>query len=135
MFTFTKEKLTTYHKIKAIREALLRVTGESLTYNVWSDEYRLTNIKDIFKHIKNWETKSDNSFKIDPSDLSLEEMIEFRFYNYLEEKNIMLIPIWLFPFLSDEFECESILGTKHFKLSELENKSKYGCLIYGVIPK
>jgi hypothetical protein len=84
--------------------------------------------------LKKWEEES-GSFKIDPTDLSFEEMIELGFGSWSEESPMRLIPIWLFPFLADEFKSESISGSKHSKLSEIDNDHRFGCLAYGVVPK
>jgi hypothetical protein len=130
----SKEQLTTFEKVKAIRRSLLTRVGESLSYESWSNDFRLTNIQDIHKTLKKWEEES-GSFKIDPTDLSFEEMIELGFGSWSEESPMRLIPIWLFPFLADEFESESISGSKHSKLSEIDNDHRFGCLTYGVVPK
>jgi hypothetical protein len=52
-----------------------------------------------------------------------------------DESEMRLIPIWLSPFLCEEFESKSILGTKCSKLSELDKDHRFGCLSYGVVPK
>jgi hypothetical protein len=130
----SKNQLTTFEKVKAIRRSLLIRVGESLSYESWTNEFRLSNIKDIHKNLKEWE-KENGSFKIDPTDLSFEEMIELGFGSWSEESPMRLIPIWLYPFLSDEFESESISGSKHSKLSEIDNDHRFGCLVYGVVPK
>ena len=130
----SKEQLTTFEKAKVIRKILLTKVGESLTYESWSNDFRLNNIQDIHKTLEKWEEES-GSFKIDPTDLSFEEMIELGFCSWSAESPMRVIPIWLFPFLADEFESESILGSKHSKLSEIDNDHRLGCLAYGVIPK
>jgi hypothetical protein len=127
-------KLTTFEKVKAIRNSLLIRVGESLSYKSWSNDFRLTNIQDIHETLKKWEEEY-GSFKIDPTDLTFEQMIELGFSSWSEENPMRLIPIWLFPFLTEEFESESISGSKHYKLSEIDNVHRFGCLAYGVVPK
>ena len=129
-----KEKLTTFEKAKAIRRSLLIRVGETLTYKTWSNGYRLKNIQGIHKALQEWERK-DVSFKIDPTDLSFKEMEELGFGTWSKGSKFKLIPIWLFPFLSDEFESESISGSKHFKLSEIDGDHRFGFIAYGVVPK
>ena len=128
------EQLTTFEKVKAIRRSLLTRVGESLSSESWPNDFRFTNIQGIHKTLQKWEEKN-GSFKIDPTDLSFEEMIELDFGFCSEERPIRLIPIWLYPFLADEFESESISGSKHSKLSEIDNGHRFGVLAYGVVPK
>ena len=127
------EKLTTFEKAKAIRNSILSRVGESLTYKSWTDEFRLSNIQDINKTLIKWEEEY-GSFKINPTDLTIDEMKELGFQSWDEENPIKLIPIWLYPFLAEEFESESISGSKHYKLSDLDTDQRFGCLAYGVIP-
>ena len=129
-----KEQLTTFQKANAIRRSILIRVGESLSYKTWSNDFRLTNIEDIHKTLEKWEEES-GILKIDPTDLSFEEMIELGFGSWSEENPMRLIPIWLFPFLADEFKSESISGSKHSKLSEIDNEHRFGCLAFGVVPK
>ncbi len=129
-----QEKLSTFEKVKAIRRTLLNKVGESLSYESWGNEFRLENIQDIHKTLNRWE-EEHGSMKIDPTDLSFEQMNELEFGSYSKENPIKLIPIWLFPFLCEEFESESISGSKYYKLSDIDNDHRFGSLAYGVIPK
>ena len=125
--------MTTFEKAKVIRTSLLTRCGEAMNYS-WSNDYKIENLNNIHESIEHWE-KEEGTFKINPQDLTLEEMKELGFGKWSDEDKIMLIPIWLFPFLCEEFESVSIGGTKHSKLSELDTDHRFGCLAYGVIPK
>ena len=125
--------MTTFEKAKVIRTSLLTRCGEAMNYS-WSNDYKIENLNNIHESIEHWE-KEEGTFKINPQDLTLEEMKELGFGKWSDEDKIMLIPIWLFPFLCEEFESISIGGTKHSKLSELDTDHRFGCLAYGVIPK
>jgi hypothetical protein len=127
------ETLSTFEKCKTIRNSLLTRVGEAMSYS-WSNEFKVENLNDIHKSLKHWEEKH-GSFKINPQDLTIEEMKELGFGSWSEESKMRLIPIWLFPFLCEEFESTSISGSKHLKLSELDNDHRFGCLAYGVVPK
>lgn len=127
------EPLSTFEKCTAIKNSLLTRVGEALTYESWSDSFRIENLKDIHATLTRWE-KAHGSFKINPQDLSYEEMKELGFAVWDKENPIRLIPIWLFPFLCDEFESESIDGTKHTTLAEVNNDHRFGCIAYGVVP-
>ena len=127
------ETLSTFEKAKAIRDSLLKKAGEAITYS-WSNDFKIKNLNDIRELLTNWEEEY-GSFKINPQDLSIEEMKELGFGSWSEESEMRLIPIWLFPFLCEEFESMSISGSKHSKLSELDNDNRFGLLAYGVVPK
>lgn len=129
----SEQKLSTFEKCKAIRNSLLTRVGESMSYTNWSDKFKLENIQEIKNTILHWE-KTYGSFDINPNDLSMDEMKELGFSKWDEDSELMLIPIWLYKFLADEFECQSINGTKYNKLSEIDNDHRFGCLAYGVIP-
>lgn len=127
-------ELTTFEKAKAIKKTLLRLVGESLTYETWSDDFKLSNIKSINKTLETW-SKEYGTFKINPNDLSEKEINELEFGKWSDDSLVRLIPIWLYPFLADEFESISISGSKHLKLSDIDNDHRFGYLAYGVIPK
>jgi hypothetical protein len=129
-----KKEFSTFEKVKAIRTLLLNKIGQTLAYKNWSDEFKMSEINEIPTIVKKWE-KNDGSFSINPNELSSEQMDELNFGNWSGESPIKLIPIWLFPFLCDEFECESIDGDKYTKLSQLDNDQRFGYIAYGVVPK
>ena len=122
--------MTTFEKCKSIRSSLLSRVGEILTYK-WGDQFKVEHIEGIYKSIKNWEI-DHGPFKIDPNDLTEEEMVELGFSNW--DDKLKLIPIWMYTFLSDEFESQSISGEKIFSKSKMDNDNRFGCLAYGVIP-
>lgn len=126
--------LSTFEKCKAIRRSLLIRAGEALSYSCWSDSFKLDNLKNIFESLGQWE-KEYGSFKINPNDLTAKQMNELGFGRWTKEDPMRLIPIWLFPFLCEKFECQCIDGSKHTNLSELDNDHRMGCIAYGVIPK
>lgn len=127
------ETLSTFKKAKAIRESLLTRAGEAMSYS-WSNDFKIENLNDIHKSLTRWEEEY-GSFKINPQDLSVGEMKELGFGRWSEESEVMLIPIWLLPFLCEEFEITSISGSKYSKLSEIDNDHRFGLLAYGVVPK
>jgi len=128
----SKKQLTTFDKVKSIR--LLTRVGESLSYKNWGDDYKLKNIQDVHKALKRWE-ETNGSFKINPTQLTVKEMEELGFGSWEEGRPMKLIPIWLFPFLCDEFESESISGSKHTKLSEIDSDHRFGSIAFGVVSK
>ena len=125
--------LSTFEKCKIIRNSLLTRVGEAMNYS-WTNDFKIENLENINESLKHWE-ENNGSFKINPQDLSLEEMEELGFKQWEKENKIRLIPIWLFPFLCEEFESFSIFGTKYTKKEQLDTDHRFGCLAYGVLPK
>lgn len=74
-------------------------------------------------------------FKIDPNDLTLAEINVLGFGIWDKNSPLKLIPVWLLPFLKEDFECESINGKKISKLKDIDSDQRSGFLAYGVIPK
>jgi len=130
-----KEQMTTYRKCVIIRNSLLTRVGEALSYAEWTDDYRIKNIFGITESVEYWEEESSDSFKINPNDLTLEQCQDLGFGKWDEQTGIWLIPLWLFSFLCEEFDCLDIFGNKHSKLSELDSDHRFGCLAYGIVPK
>lgn len=121
----THKDLTTFQKCNIIKTLLLTTVGEILSYDSWSDDFKL-------KHLNEG---APEEYKIDPNDLTEEEMNQLDFGRWFKESTLRLIPIWLYPFLAEEFESTNIFGMKCFKLSEIDSDHRYGYLAYGVIPK
>lgn len=127
-------ELSTFAKCESIRNGLLIRVGESLSYKEWSPAFKLENIENIHTSVSSWE-RQHGSFKIDPNDLTEEQLISLGFARWSEQLPIRLIPIWLFPFLAEEFECYSIGGIKYNKKSAIDSDHRMGALAYGVLPK
>jgi tetratricopeptide (TPR) repeat protein len=73
----TYEVVGQLEKAKAIRNSLLKKAGEAITYS-WSNDFKIKNLNDIRELLTNWEEEY-GSFKINPQDLSIEEMKELGF--------------------------------------------------------
>lgn len=127
-------ELSLFEKCRAIKRTLLNRAAESISMKTWSDDFRLKNLYEIHTTVAGWE-KEYGSFKIDPNQLTEEELTKLEFGRWEEGNPLRLIPLWLFPFLAETLETISIDGTKHSTLAELDNDTRFGCIAYGVIPK
>lgn len=126
-----KKQLTTFQKCLNIQSQILQRATSALCYN-WSNEFKLSNLLEVKDVVERWQEKGQ-SYKINPNDLSTYQMRVLGFSKWDKKSKLMLIPFWLYPFLADEFECTSISGSKHTKLSEIDNDQRFGFLAYGVI--
>lgn len=127
------KKLTVFEKCEAIKNAILRAVGEAMAYDNWSDEFKLKNIAETPEIVSKWEDKY-GSFKIDPSQMTTEELKKLGFGKWDEENEMMLIPIWLYPYLAEKLDTISISGSKHTTKAEIDTDHRFGNLAYGVIP-
>lgn len=121
--------MTTYEKCQAVRRAIMTRAAEVMNYTRWDDKFAANQIREtperLIKEIG----------KINIAELTASEMQDLGFGVWSDDTPMRLIPLWLFPFLPDEIECESISGTKTvLKTSEMDNDHRFGCLAYGIVP-
>lgn len=128
------KKYTTYQKALTIRAFLLMHAGCALNKMDCTPEQRIESLSFIYRQLESLEYDK-GSFKIDPNDLNTreQEKLGFNFWD-----NIMTIPVWLCPFLADEFEAISIKGSegqiaKILKRSEIDiDDVCFFCISWGV---
>jgi len=125
------KELTTFEKCNAIKRTLLRAAAESTMYESWDNDFKLKNVLKVPEIVSKWE-KEHGSFKIDPNEMTKEELEKLEFGKWDKESNLMLIPIWLYPYLADNLETISISGSKHTTKDEIDNDHRFGNLAYGV---
>jgi hypothetical protein len=128
------KELTLFEKCNAIKRTILRATAESMMYKSWNDAFKLKNIQEVPEIVSKWE-KEHGSFKIDPNQLTYDELKELEFSKWDDDIDIMLIPIWLYPYLEDNLETISISGSKHSTKKDIDTDHRFGWLAYGVTPK
>jgi hypothetical protein len=118
---------------KDVRQCILNSAAEIMNYSKWSDDCSVRELRELIERIK----ESMWFSPIDPAAFTEQEMRELGFERWSEEDPMYLIPLWLFPFLSEEVNCCSINGKKYLKKkkSEMDTDNRYGCLAYGVTPK
>ena len=126
------KKLTTFEKCNAIKRVILRAAAETTMYENWDKDFRLENMLKVPEIVAEWENKH-GSFKIDPNEMTRKELEKLEFGKWDEEGNLMLIPIWIYPYLADNLKTTSINGSKHTTKAELDTDNRIGLLAYGVI--
>jgi hypothetical protein len=118
--------MTTFEKCKQIRRMLVNRAAEVMAYKNWKDDFVIRQIRDFPQEF----------FDIQPSDLTEAEMRDLGFLKWSSDTSLMLIPLWLFPFIADEMEVEGIDGErKIMKKSKMDMDNRFGCIAYGVLPK
>lgn len=122
--------MTTFEMCTGIRRIIMNTTAEVMNYTSWGSEFAYKQITDLPTKIKG---KVDFKF-IDPTDLTLDEMKELGFNRWSSDNPIMLIPLWLMPFIDPEIEVTDIEGEKSV-FKDADNDNRFGCLAFGVTPK
>lgn len=127
--------MNTFEKCQNIRRMIINRSAEVMVYNSWSDSFAAKQLRDFPKELNSTENGC-KYFDIDPCDLTEPEMSDLGFGFWQAGNPMRLIPLWLYPFLAEEFPTECIDGeTALMKKSELNTDSRFGCLAYGVLPK
>lgn len=125
------DKMTDYELCCIIKNTMARLSAEIWAYNEsWGDKFCREHVLDVIKRIKD-----SNSFhKIDPNNLSFNEALQLKFGRWSEDSSLMLIPLWLMPFLVDSFEggCIDDETPGMLVTNELDNDHRFGCLAYGI---
>ena len=139
---YLQQYLSTYQKCVGIRNSLLVRASRVLVNSITNAEK--DGLSGIYGRLPEWE-KSSGSFKIDPNDLTVEEMDDLGFITPISKiifasGDICSIPVWLFPFLAEEFVYSTNLAHPRLgKKSDIDisykNQIDYAILNYGVIPK
>lgn len=121
-------QMETFEKCRIIRAFILRRASEVLVYENWSEGFAVDWLRGCVQVCK--EDKKTNFFDINPSDLTLEQVLLLGFLKFGE--NQYLVPLWLYPFLNDELTLTCIDGTPVTKKTEIDTDNRSGMLGYYV---
>lgn len=121
--------MSDYEFLLMVRQAIVNRAAEVFCYN-WdnnSSSKRIKEIPDVF-------SKSDYFRKVDPNEMTVDQLDNLGFQKWDDESGLMLIPLYVYPFLKDEFMCGSIsdICPRLIKVSEIDIDHRFGCLAYGV---
>ena len=121
--------MSDYEFLLIVRETIINRAAEVFNYG-WSDDFsseRIKEIPDIF-------SKRDYFRKVDPNEMSIEQLENLGFKKWDDKSGLMLIPLYLYPFLKDGLMCASIsdIEARHIKVSDIDTDNRFGCLAYGI---
>ncbi len=117
-----------YEKCRAIRNYMVTRIAEIINYD-WGAEFSYEQAKEVPDKIV------DSYGTVDITQLTDEQMEELGFGKWSDKTPIRLIPLWLYPFLPEEIEIQSIGGESKLKKEDMDNDHRFGCLAYGIKPK
>ena len=121
--------MSDYEFLLNVRQGIVYRAAEVFCYRLASDfSYnRIKEIPDVF-------SKSKCFRKVDPNEMTKEQLLDLGFQKWDEDSGLMLIPLYIYPFLKDEIMCGSIsdICSRLIKVSEIDIDHRFGCLAYGV---
>ena len=121
--------MSDYEFLLIVRETIINRAAEVFNYG-WSDDLssgRIKEIPDVF-------SKCDYFRKVDPNEMSIEQLENLGFKKWDDKSGLMLIPLYLYPFLKDGLMCASIsdIEARPIKVSDIDTDNRFGCLAYGI---
>ena len=121
--------MSDYQFLLMVRQAIVNRAAEVFCYS-WDADFsskRIKEIPDVF-------SKSDYFRNVDPNEMTKEQLVDLGFQKWDEDSGLMLIPLYIYPFLKDEIMCGSIsdICSRLIKVSEIDIDHRFGCLAYGV---
>lgn len=123
--------MTPFEMAKIYRASILTIAGSIIQYSGWSDSFareELDNVSNILNR-KDFEP-------IDPNEFTVDELKHLGSNRWSDELPIMLIPIWLVPYLKHGCKITCIDGTETvYDPKTIDNDHRAGLIAYGVIPK
>ena len=122
--------MSDYEFLLMVRQAIVNRAAEVFCYN-WDN----TSSSKLIKEIPDVFSKSDYFRKVDPNEMTVDQLDNLGFQKWDDESGLMLIPLYVYPFLKDEFMCGSIsdIAARNIKASDIDTYTRYGCLAYGVL--
>ena len=121
--------MSDYDFLLMVRQTIINRAAEGFSYSLDADflSKRIKEIPDVF-------SKSECFRKVDPNEMTKEQLLDLGFQKWDEDSGLMLIPLYIYPFLKDEIMCGSIsdICSRLIKVSEIDNDHRFGCLAYGV---
>ena len=121
--------MSDYEFLLMVRQAIVNRAAEVFCYS-WSADFSSERIKEIPSVF----SKSDYFRKVDPNEMAVDQLDNLGFQKWDEDSGLMLIPLYVYPFLKDEIMCGSISDKEAclMKTSDIDTDNRFGCLAYGV---
>ncbi|MFA5378180.1 MAG: hypothetical protein WC455_20675 [Dehalococcoidia bacterium] len=117
-----------YEKCCKIRRVILKRAGEIMAYSNWGAEFSYRQITELKHH-----EALEDARGIDPNNLTREQALDLGFGRWEDGNPLLLIPIFLLPFLAETFDYMSFTGERGTTRDNMDNDNRYGCLAYGVV--
>jgi hypothetical protein len=119
-----------FEKCKLARKMILTKAAEIICYkDSWSDKFKIEEINSLGDNFKK------HNELIDLSKLTRDQAEELEFGNWSEDTEMLLIPLWIYPFLDNtvKLKVECIDGeVKDLYPNEMDNDHRFGFIAYGL---
>lgn len=120
----------TFETCVAIRNHLLAIAASCIEYRSWSDDFCVTSLRAVELDVKKQKFEA-----VDPTVLTDEQMEKLGFRHWSAETKGRLIPLWLKPYLIDEFIGYDLQGYQiTLRRDTMDNDHRFGMLAYLVMP-
>ena len=121
--------MSDYDFLLMVRQAIVNRAAEVFCYN-WDADFSSERIKEIPGVF----SKSKYFRKVDPNEMTKDQLVNLGFQRWDDESGLLLIPLYVYPFLKDEIIGGSIsdICARLIKVSEIDLDHRFGCLAYGV---
>ena len=125
--------MNTFKMCKFVQKYTLIAAAEVFNYTDWEKPYAAEHIRELPEKLMG----TEGFEKINPSNLTAKEMKALNFGMWSEESEIRMIPLWLLPFLVDEFMGGTIddLTIRPIKKADIDNDHRFGYLAYVLYPR
>jgi hypothetical protein len=112
-------------ELQNLKSSIANLAAEAYQYSSWTPEFSRNNIVDtMYTYTEKYTTNLD---------FNQVELEDLGFQVWDEESNLMLIPLWLLPFISNGVELTSISGdTATVGTDDIDNDVRFGCIAFGV---
>ena len=125
-------KPTTFQICQMIMLATATRAAEPIAYSSWDSEFAIKHIRDLPNRL----IGSPDFSPVDPNELTLEEMKNLGFRKWSNKTNLMLIPLYLLPYLKEGITVTDISDNQYYFFRDgADNDHRMGLLAFGVVPK
>lgn len=125
--------MTNFERACAYRNKLLADAAQARVNKRWPTDYRISHLSSFIEYYN-----LDEKVKpVDPGKLTAKQMDSLGFGKQSEDENgPRLIPLWLHPFLPDEFSANTVNNETQcaYRRDEMDTDDRGGQLAYGVFP-
>lgn len=118
-------EVSEFEVCKRIRGLVLTHAAQSIVYKSWSDEFAVSELRSVVERVNT---------TVDVSGFTKNQFDELGFGTWDEETGLRLIPLWLFPFISNDVEYTAIDGDKIKGRDQMDNDHRGGFLAFGILP-
>jgi hypothetical protein len=128
-----EKTILNYAQTQNLKEHLFTTMSMSATYRSWDAEFAR-------QQVTRFIDKQAKEVRIDPTQFLIGELLNLGFRWWDDKRNLLLIPLWMHPFLEEGITLRSIANRdviveldEDFRPSNVDDDSRGGVLAFGVV--